>query len=313
MEAIAPQIVVPICRFALQGCTDTFVQVFGYVLVGRFSIERYFQNALVSDAAIVNDILNSCRRFNPSMALDDKPQSPGTIIMGKSQARWTPKEEALNRYLLAMYTLTGIAESVKERYLNDAAPEPTENGKKDALSISNAKYMTNIAASCLRDLDCEKLVSSTNITNVQDFIALLNVVVVHNSLLHSIDLEGKVASITLGPEEIAMGMLYHDANTIPRVLASEFKRLPAMQSKCDGLARLADRCLEDNISPQLVIALLECLGSITYQSSLGLADPQTVFTLMTRCPEWVLGGLSLVFANSLAHSARCDQDELLGE
>ena len=30
MQAIAPQIVVPTCRFALQGCTDVFVQLFGY-------------------------------------------------------------------------------------------------------------------------------------------------------------------------------------------------------------------------------------------------------------------------------------------
>ena len=77
---------------------------------------------------------------------------------------------------------------------------------------------------------------------VEDFIALLNVVVVHNALLHTIDLEARTTSITLGAEEIAMGMLYQDKNTIPKVLQAEFKRLVGLQSKCDGMVRLADRC-----------------------------------------------------------------------
>jgi hypothetical protein len=209
-EALTIQNVVPTCQFALTGgggqfMPDKFVQVLGYVLVARFSMEDKIQTVFVNDAGIMNEILECCRRFSDKSRAaaikeeEDRPAATKIADFGKGDTAWTVHGVMLNRYLLAMVTLTSLAEFVKEKYRQQGSTanisgdmayvDSDQTVGKSGLTSSNLIYLEKFTAACLEGMDVDELLERKSMSELDEFTAMLRVVVVHNTLMTRLERE----------------------------------------------------------------------------------------------------------------------------
>jgi len=326
--AISVQNVVPTCLFALRGTSDIFVEVFGYILVACFSTnaDTSLQSAFVSDSSVINDLLSCCRRFGPgaaSSASSEQKVALQLAQMGKNSVQWNAKTVNLNRYLLAMVALSSLAERIRETYRHGSKERPGlimgTGGTDDKdlagqLTSSNHLYMTDLPGICLDELDCEDLLAAPRMTQVQEFTALLRVIVTHNSLLKRIELNGvKVVTNPMKSAEEHSEVITTGHKSVLPELRSRFNSLNILQVKCDGLLRVVEHCLELDTAAPLVTATIECLCSLLYLSPLTISDPKTAYKLIKTAPNWVQPSLCRIFCNSLSDASRVNDEELMSE
>jgi len=252
-EALTVQNVVPTCQFALKGSSDIYVQVLGYVLVARFSMEEKLQTVFVNDSGVINEILTCCRRYSPEQKGPEKGSAAALLAAGgQSKGTWSVEGVALNRYMLCMVTLCSLAERVKERYRKHEGEEGEE--REDALpaerdlSYSNHVFLDRFTASCLQGLNADELLEKEVIEVMDEFTALLRIIVVHNSLMTRLELEssqkGGLVEVGEPPNHEATASNKTGQTLVVPELRASFKTLHQVQSKSEGLVNLVEKCLQ---------------------------------------------------------------------
>jgi len=145
------------------------------------------------------------------------------------------------------------------------------------------------------------------IEEVQEFMALLRVIVVHNSFMGRIELEsqqkGGLVKIADIPEQYGRAVRAGQELVLPE-LRAEFKSLYQVQAKSEGLLNVVQKCLEMECGTQLIGAAVECLCALTYLGPMSIRDPSMGYRLLQNCPTWIQPSLCCLFANTLSDFAR---------
>jgi hypothetical protein len=148
------------------------------------------------------------------------------------------------------------------------------------------------------------------ITEIQEYASILRIIVLHNSLMTRIEVDGRtkgglVPYLDIKTERKTRPTLME--RILPD-LRSEFKSLRDVHNKTEGLMHLVDRFIEINASKSLVCAIMECLAGITYLSPMSMASPFLVYSMVDHCPEWLQANMCLLLANCLAEPVFCDEE-----
>ncbi|CAE8591234.1 unnamed protein product, partial [Polarella glacialis] len=316
--AISPSNVVPTCHFAMKGCDDVYVQVYGFLLVANFSRDRSLLHSFMTESAVMNELLTTIRRAGP----EGNPEEE-VLGMGDQLARaangsgpWSSGAVQLNRYMLAMAALTNFAERVKEKLKGENGEITTDPDliEEGGLSVSNRITLNKLTAACMKSLDCEAMEENTNqMSNIAEFTALLRVLVMANTFLGRVQQEdggrgGEVKIERIDPAEAALVQRKVDKNKLVIApLRYEFHTLGALNQKCDGMLKLCEMCLGINQAPALIAAVVECLTGLTFLSPLSLRTPVSAYQMTTFCPDWLHSSLFGLIANSLADPDRIGQ------
>lgn len=316
-QAISAPRLVPTCLFALKDAADTYVNVYGFLLVATFSKHEKLRPGFVNDATIVNELLSGCRRGSSASGDDLEESVPIQLdSIGKGGAMWSGKSVALSKYLLSMVSLTNFAETIKEVYRINEDIKTNADGEQGTgratLTLSNRVFMKKLSAVCLKDLDAEAITSSHKLTESQEFSALLKVIVVHNTFVTRIDMEsiqrtGEVKIERIGVSPHFQPPKPQGIDLVPSELRVVFKTLKQMQAKCQGLLDIVEQCLDTNKGQRLITAILECLCGLAYISPLTILDPYSVYRVFEKAPEWIHKPLSCLLCNSLGDENRVEQ------
>lgn len=312
LQAISVQSIVPTCLFALNGATDIFVEIFGYMLISSFCYEPSLVPTFVANASIVNEVLNCCRRAGlyAAGAEGDEPAVADQMSrLLKGNPMWSARQVALKRLMLSMVTLTNIAEPAKERY-GVSVHGDGETAHSNEIRTPNKVFLKRLSAICFEDFNCEELLNAGRMTEVQEYMSLLRLMTLHNSLLVSIEREhvskgGLVADLDWQAERVRRPI---SAMLVIPELRSKFKTIASVQKKTDQLIKLVDKFIEIDASRNLVRCILEALSGMTYCSPLSVSSPYKVYSLINRCPEWLQPNLCLLLANTLADGVFCDPE-----
>ncbi|CAK0844601.1 unnamed protein product [Prorocentrum cordatum] len=327
-DATSLQNIVPTCVFALNGTSDIYLQVFGYILVAIFGGEKQLRYGFVNSSAIINELLTCCRRYS-----DPLTSGMGTSVeeqlkkLGGGGGPWSPQSVALNRYLLAMLALTHLADHMRNVYRledsqdgeqdeEDREVDGGADGPDGKLSYSNLRFVARLAPVSFRELDPDMLVKN-GLTEIQEFTALLRVVVVHNALLTRIELEEQKKGGEVKPELVgavaqtvdSLQDVKTDADLVPDILKQEFKSLRSVQEKCLGLLNVVDWYVGENRSQALVVAIMESLGSLSWLCPMSVDMPQSAYRIMAHCPEWLQPGLLTVMCNIMSDPSRIGKED----
>eukprot|EP00931_Biecheleriopsis_adriatica_P096456 TRINITY_DN7010_c0_g1_i1.p1 TRINITY_DN7010_c0_g1~~TRINITY_DN7010_c0_g1_i1.p1 ORF type:complete len:5389 (-),score=1202.56 TRINITY_DN7010_c0_g1_i1:94-16260(-) len=319
-QAMAPSNVVPTCLFAMKTCDDTYVQVYGFLLIANFSKDRTLLNAFLSESAVINELLTTVRRSGPTGNPQDKPMRVQDELAAQSRGGsgpWSSNAVQLNRYMLAMAALTNFAEHVKEKFKGDDGEIPVDPEMADdgGLIISNRITLNKLTSTAMKVLDCEDMEAKGSFTDVQEFTALLRVLIMNNTFLAKVELQdpGRGGEVKLEPLDAALASITKDNKKQPKdalvlpPLRHEFRSLGQLNSKCAGMLQVVRLCLSINAAPSLVAAIIESLTGLTFLSPLSVKSPVMAYQLSGSCPEWLQPGLMGLIANCLADPARIGQ------
>ncbi|CAE7468614.1 unnamed protein product [Symbiodinium natans] len=108
-QAITPSNVVPTCLFAMSGCEDTYVQVYGFLLVANFSRDRSLLYNFLNESGVINELLTTIRRSGPNASQPEDPV-PVKDKLATVTGPWSSVAVSRNRFMLAMSALTNFAE-----------------------------------------------------------------------------------------------------------------------------------------------------------------------------------------------------------
>lgn len=312
LNAISPQNIVPTCLFALQGSSDVFVEVFGYVLVSNFCYERSLVPAFVSNPAICNQVLDCCRKAamvtNGEAPAEAAGTDPMTLFL-RGNPNWSAKQVAKKKVMLSMIMLGNAAESAKEKYRVGSHADDDGDASL-GLTTENRVFLKKLSAVCLRDFETETLLEASPITDVQEYTGLLRLMVLHNSVLASIGRDGITKGGFLPHVDLADERRRRptaEQRVLPE-LRGEFRKIGNVQQKSDGLLQLVDRIIEAEGSRKLAICIMETLTGMAYVSPLIVSSPYKVFQILNHCPEWLQSNLCLLLANTLADGVLCDPE-----
>jgi hypothetical protein len=311
MQAVAPPRIVPTCLFALRGADDQYVNVYGYLLVATFSKHLQLQPGFVNDNSIVNELLTGCRRGSSASGEDTEEQNVAMELhnVGQGGAMWSPKTIGMNKYLLSMISLTNFAESIREVYKINEDSEPSDSEEGKGLTTSNRLFMRKLASVSLKDLDCEAILSSHKMSQVQEFSALLKVIVIHNTLVARIVIENNKKGGLVQLNSEGSDVRLKGIDMVPRELRVMFKTLKSLQHKSEGMLEVVDQCLDTNRGRELIVAILECLSGLTYLSPLCVLDPFSVYKIVSKAPEWVHSCLMCLLCNTLSDEDRVEKND----
>ncbi|CAK9000836.1 Hypothetical protein (Fragment) [Durusdinium trenchii] len=205
-QALEPSNVVPTCLFAMKDCEDTYVQVYGFLLVANFSRDRALLYNFLNESAVINELLTTIRRSAPHANAPEAtlpvretlsnvtgPWSSSAVARNRS---WAPNPERLRRgafgYMLAMSALTNFAERVKEKFRGDDGEIPVNPDMKDdgGLVISNRITLNKLTSTCMRELDTIAMEKKLGeLTPSEEFIAMLRVLICANNFMARVELE----------------------------------------------------------------------------------------------------------------------------
>lgn len=311
-QALSTKNIVPTCIFALRGTMDIYVQVYGFLLLACFSCEESLQHALITDTSVVNEVLNACRRFTG----DKTDQGPSDSVdfqkahMAKGRGEWEQKATVRNKFLMAMTMLTNVAELIKERYrLDEAGVQRAQKRGAEIevtgeLSLSNNFYVSQLAARCLWDLSTEELLNAVTISPMQEFQAMLQIVIAHNTLMSRIQLQavGKGGPVPI-PAQVRVPDPKSELSVVEE-LRPYFKSLHAVHIKTASLLSVVEGCLHGNTSKTLVTGILDFLSGLTFLSPLSIKEPVDIYRLLRDSPPWAHPRLCNLFVNCLSHPQR---------
>jgi hypothetical protein len=119
---------------------------------------------------------------------------------------------------------------------------------KVELSYSNRTFLDRFTANCLKGLNADELLDKPDITELDEFTAMLRIIVVHNSLMTRLELEytKKGGLVKVGPphkEETTSQDRSGQSLVVPE-LRAEFKNLHSVHHKCEALLHLVEKCLQ---------------------------------------------------------------------
>eukprot|EP00930_Biecheleria_cincta_P042926 TRINITY_DN29538_c0_g1_i1.p1 TRINITY_DN29538_c0_g1~~TRINITY_DN29538_c0_g1_i1.p1 ORF type:complete len:5332 (-),score=1004.55 TRINITY_DN29538_c0_g1_i1:66-16061(-) len=319
-QAMAPSNVVPTCLFAMKGCDDVYVQVYGFLLVSNFSRDRSLLHAFLNESAVINELLTTVRRSSPQgNPVEPKVSVPDTLASGGKggSGSWSSQAVSLNRYMLAMAALTNFAERVKEKFRGEDGEIPVDPDMKDdgGLVISNRITLNKLTSSCMKVLDCEDIEKKQVISDVAEFTALLRVLIMTNTFHAKVELEdpGRGGEVKVDPIDVTHIKLLEskrDLNGMQMVLQPlrhDYRNLGQVSKKCAGMLQVVKLCLGLNQAPSLIASMIECLTGLTFLSPLSLRTPVQAYEITEFCPEWLQSSLFGLIANSLADPARIGQ------
>ncbi|CAE7207808.1 unnamed protein product [Symbiodinium sp. KB8] len=306
-QAITPSNVVPTCLFALSGCEDTYVQVYGFLLVANFSRDRSLLYNFLNESGVINELLTTIRRAGPS-ASQPEEQVPVKDKLATVTGPWSSVAVSRNRFMLAMSALTNFAERVKEKYRGDDGEIPVNPDMKDdgGLVISNRITLNKLTSNCLRDLDTSGMERRlAEMTPTEEFISMLRVLIAANNFTAKVELEdpGRGGEVKLEAMDTSYVNLLGDDRKakdalVLQPLRHDFRSLGILHSKTTGMLEVIKQCMAAGQAPSLMSVIVECLTGLTFLS------PLSVSASMLQGAQFSLFRL---IANSLADPARIKQ------
>ncbi|CAE7598080.1 unnamed protein product [Symbiodinium sp. CCMP2592] len=315
-QAITPSNVVPTCLFALSGCEDTYVQVYGFLLVANFSRDRSLLYNFLNESGVINELLTTIRRAGPS-ASQPEEQVPVKDKLATVTGPWSSVAVSRNRFMLAMSALTNFAERVKEKYRGDDGEIPVNPDMKDdgGLVISNRITLNKLTSNCLRDLDTSGMERRlAEMTPTEEFISMLRVLIAANNFTAKVELEdpGRGGEVKLEAMDTSYVNLLGDDRKakdalVLQPLRHDFRSLGILHSKTTGMLEVIKQCMAAGQAPSLMSVIVECLTGLTFLSPLSIRAPLTAYRISQGCPEWLQPSLMALIANSLADPARIKQ------
>ncbi|CAK9059480.1 unnamed protein product [Durusdinium trenchii] len=332
-QALEPSNVVPTCLFAMKDCEDTYVQVYGFLLVANFSRDRALLYNFLNESAVINELLTTIRRSAPHANAPEAtlpvretlsnvtgPWSSSAVARNRS---WAPNPERLRRgafgYMLAMSALTNFAERVKEKFRGDDGEIPVNPDMKDdgGLVISNRITLNKLTSTCMRELDTIAMEKKLGeLTPSEEFIAMLRVLICANNFMARVELEdpGRGGEVKLEAMDVHhsvttwLGKVSGTAQVL-QALRHDFRTLGMLHSKTQGMLEAFPAHTEGGAASSLVAAVVECLTGLTFLSPLSIRAPLVAYRISLGCPEWLQPSLMALIANALADPARINQFE----
>lgn len=317
-QALEPSNVVPTCLFAMKDCEDTYVQVYGFLLVANFSRDRALLYNFLNESAVINELLTTIRRSAPH-ANAPEATLPVRETLSNVTGPWSSSAVARNRYMLAMSALTNFAERVKEKFRGDDGEIPVNPDMKDdgGLVISNRITLNKLTSTCMRELDTIAMEKKLGeLTPSEEFIAMLRVLICANNFMARVELEdpGRGGEVKLEAMDSSYVSLLTEAekskdSLVLQALRHDFRTLGMLHSKTQGMLEVVKLSLNQGQASSLVAAVVECLTGLTFLSPLSIRAPLVAYRISLGCPEWLQPSLMALIANALADPARINQFE----
>lgn len=317
-QALEASNVVPTCLFAMKDCEDTYVQVYGFLLVANFSRDKSLLYNFLNESQVINELLTTIRRSAPhANAAEVVP--PVRDTLSSVTGPWSSSAVARNRYMLAMSALTNFAERVKEKFRGDDGEIPVNPDMKDdgGLVISNRITLNKLTSTCMKELDTLGMERKLGeLTPTEEFVAMLRVLVCANNFMAKVELEdpGRGGEVKLEAMDSSyVNLLGEEAKAkdalVLQPLRHDFRSLSMLHSKTQGMLEVVKLSLNQGQASSLVAAIVECLTGLTFLSPLSIRAPLVAYRISLGCPEWLQPSLMALIANALADPARIKQFE----